>query len=102
MPMAVGAALGRSRPAAAALGGLGAVALLILLAIDLPSLNDTGLIGRTYDLAEAHAASGFWIQVVAAAVLLLGGLVLLRRNAVAAARRSEARDRKRTDARVAP
>jgi hypothetical protein len=80
MPMAAGAALGRSRPAAVALTVLGAVALAIVLAIDLPSLDDTGLIGRTYDLAEAHPAAGFWIQLVAAAVLLVGGLLLLRRN----------------------
>jgi hypothetical protein len=95
MPMAVGAALGGSRPAAAALAGLGAVALAIVAAIDLPSLDDTGLIGRTYDLAEAHPAAGFWIQLVAAAVLLVGGLLLLRRNNVAAARDAESRDRER-------
>jgi hypothetical protein len=102
MPMAVGAALGGSRPAAAALTGLGAVALLILLVVDRPSLNDTGLIGRTYDLAEAHPAAGFWIQVLAAAVLLVGGLLLLRRNSVAAARRAAERDRERAERRDAP
>jgi len=102
MPMAVGAALGGSRPASAALTGLGAVALAILLAIDLPSLNDTGLIGRTYDLAEARAATGFWVQLVAAAVLLAGGLLLLVRNSAAAARRSAGRDRERTARRGAP
>jgi hypothetical protein len=95
MPMAVGAALGGSRPAAAALTGLGGVALAIVLAIDLPSLDDTGLIGRTYDLAEARPAAGFWIQLVAAAVLLVGGLLQLRRNSVTAARRSKTRDRER-------
>ena len=95
MPMAVGAALGGSRPAAAALTGLGAVALLIVLAIDLPSLDDTGLIGRTYDLAKAHPAAGFWIQLVASFVLLAGGILLLRRNTAGAARRSEERHRER-------
>ena len=95
MPMAVGAALGGSRPAAAALTGLGAVALLIVLAIDLPSLDDTGLIGRTYDLAKAHPAAGFWIQLVASLVLLAGGLLLLRRNTAAASRRLEDRERER-------
>jgi hypothetical protein len=95
MPMAVGAALGRSRPAALALSGLGGVALLIVLAVDLPSLDDTGLIGRTYDLAKAHPAAGFWIQLVSAAVLLAGGLLLLLRNSAAAARRSERRERDR-------
>jgi hypothetical protein len=102
MPMAVGAALGRSRPAAAALTGLGGVALVIVLAIDRPSLGDTGLIGRTYDLAKAHPASGFWIQLVASVVLFVGGLLLLRRNSVAASRRSEVRERERAAARDAP
>jgi hypothetical protein len=95
VPMAVGAALGRSRPAVAALSGLGGVALLIVLAVDRPSLDDTGLIGRTYDLAEAHPAAGFWIQLVSAAVLLAGGLLLLWRNSAAAARQSERRGRDR-------
>ena len=95
MPMAVGAALGGSRPAAAALTGLGGVSLLIVLAIDLPSLDDTGLIGRTYDLAKASPQAGFWIQLVASFVLLAGGLLLLRRNTVSASRRSDARERKR-------
>jgi hypothetical protein len=95
MPMAVGAVLGGSRPAAAALTGLGGVALAIVLIIDLPSLDDTGLIGRTYDLAEAHPAAGFWLQLLAALVLVCGGVLLLRRNSVVAARRSEVRDRER-------
>ena len=95
MPMAVGAALGGSRPAAAALTGLGAVALAIVLIIDLPSLDDTGLIGRTYDLAKASPQAGFWIQLVASFVLLAGGLLLLRRNTSSAARRTASRDRER-------
>jgi hypothetical protein len=95
MPMVVGAGLGGSRPAAAALTGISAVALAILLIIDLPSLDDAGLIGRTYDLAKAHPAAGFWVQLVAAFVLLVGGLLLLRRNATSAAERSERRERER-------
>jgi hypothetical protein len=101
MPMAVGAGLGGSRPAAAALSGLGAAALVIVLAIDLPSLDDTGLIGRTYDLAKAHPAAGFWIQLVASVVLLGGGLLLLRRNTTAAARRDARRDDDRERERAA-
>ena len=31
---------------------LGGLALLIAAIFDVPSLNDTGLIGRTYDLAD--------------------------------------------------
>jgi len=91
LPMSYGAVLGGSRPAAAALAVLGALALAIAAIFDLPSLNETGLIGRTYDLAEAHAGPGFWIEIIAAAVLLVGGLVLLRRTTVAARERSAGR-----------
>jgi len=95
LPMTWGALRGGSRPAAAAVAALGAVALAIVLAVDYPALDDAGLIGQTYDLAEAHPAAGFWVQLVSAVVLLAGGLLLLRRNSGAAARRSRERDRER-------
>jgi hypothetical protein len=84
LPMSYGAVIGASRPAAAALAVLGGLALAIAAIFDLPTLDDTGLIGRTYDLAEAHPGEGFWVEIVAAAVLLAGGLVLLRRHVAAA------------------
>jgi hypothetical protein len=101
LPMSYGAVLGGSRPAAAALAALGALALAIVAIVDMPSLNDTGLIGRTYDLAEANPAVGFWIELVAAAVLLAGGLLLLRSSTVAARARSEARRSERRERRAA-
>src|SRR5687767_2982099 len=91
LPMSYGAVIGGSRPAAAALAVLGALALAIAAIVDLPSLNDTGLIGRTYDLAEASPAIGFWLELVAATVLLAGGLLLLRRSTVAAREQSDER-----------
>jgi hypothetical protein len=91
LPMSYGAVLGGSRPAAAAVAVLGALGLAIAAIFDLPSLNETGLIGRTYDLAEANPGPGFWIEIVASAVLLAGGLALLRRTTVAARERSAAR-----------
>jgi len=84
LPMSYGAVVGGSRPASAALVVLGALALAIAAIFDLPSLNETGLIGRTYDLAEANPGPGFWIEIAAALVLLAGGLLLLRRTTVAA------------------
>jgi hypothetical protein len=84
LPMTWGAVRGGSRPAAAAVAALGAVAFIIALAVDSPSLGDTGLIGRTYDLAAAHAGVGFYVEVAASVVLILGGMVQLRRNAEAA------------------
>ena len=95
LPMSYGAVIGGSRPAAAALTALGGLALAIVAIVDLPSLNDTGLIGRTYDLAEASPAIGFWLELVAAVVLLAGGLLLLRRSTVAA-RRAERGPAQRT------
>ena len=95
LPMSYGAIVGGSRPAALAVTALGGVALAIVLAIDLPSLNESGLIGRTYDLAEAHPGLGFWIQLVGALGLLAGGALLLRSRVTQARGRSDARRRSR-------
>lgn len=99
LPMAVGAVLGRSRPAAVALTALGALALAITLIVDLPSLDDEGLIGRTYDLAEASPGPGFWIQLVAEAVLIGIGASLVLRRQREARERDVARARRRAAAR---
>ena len=96
LPMSYGAVIGGSRPAAAAVTALGAAALAITAIVDLPTLDDTGVIGRTYDLAEADPAIGFWVQLVASLVLLLGGILLLRsRVASARAAEQERRERRR-------
>jgi len=100
LPMAFGAVLGRSRPASAAVAVLGALALAIIAVFDVSSLDDTGLIGRTYDLAEASAGAGFWLSVACAAVLLVGGLLLLR-SRVSSAREQSAERRDRRHARRA-
>src|SRR3954447_4109176 len=84
LPMSYGAVIGGSRPASAAVAVLGGLALAIIAIFDLPSLDDTGLIGRTYDLAEARPGPGFWLELVAAVVLLAGGLLLLRGHLTAA------------------
>ena len=80
LPMAVGAVRGRSRPAAYALVVLSAIALFVALAIDLPDLNETGLIGRTYDQAEARPRIGFFVETLGATLVLLGavGALLFR------------------------
>jgi hypothetical protein len=93
--MAFGALRGGSRPAALAVAALGVVALLIVLAIDLPSLDDTGLIGRTYDLAEASPAIGFWLELGGAIALIASGLLLLRSRVVQARERAERRQAQR-------
>ena len=93
--MSYGAVIGGSRPAAAAVAALGALALLIAAIFDVPSLDETGLIGRTYDLAEARPGAGFWVSITCAVVLLMGGLLLLRSRVTAAREQSEARHRAR-------
>ena len=95
LPMSYGAIVGGSRPAALAVTVLGGVALAIVLVIDLPSLDESGLIGRTYDLAEAHAGLGFWIQLAGALGLLIGGGLVLRSRVTQSRERSDARRRAR-------
>ncbi len=97
LPMAYGATVGGSRPAALAVTALGAVALAIALIIDFPALNEEGLIGRTYDMAEASPAIGFWLELVGALGLVAGGLLVLRRLVARARERDAARLRDRQD-----
>jgi len=74
VPMAIGAVRGGSRPAAFACLTLSVIALFVALAIDLPDLNETGLIGRTYDQAEARPRVGFFIETLGATLALLGSI----------------------------
>ena len=80
LPMAWGAVRGGSRPAAIAALVLSLGALFVALAVDLPDLNETGLIGRTYDQAEARPQVGFFIETLGATLALLGsvGALVLR------------------------
>jgi uncharacterized membrane protein YeaQ/YmgE (transglycosylase-associated protein family) len=58
---------------------LALLAVWIVLFVDRPALDDTGLIGRTYDLAEAQPEAGFYVECVGAGLALAGavaGLVL--------------------------
>jgi hypothetical protein len=94
VPMAWGAVVGGSRPAAFACLALALVALAIIVAIDRPALDDTGLIGRTYDLAEASPKAAFWAESIGAALALLGaiGCVVLRPSGRASRARARPRD----------
>jgi hypothetical protein len=74
LPMAVGAVLGDALPAKVALVSLAVVACGIVLFVDRPALDDTGLIGRTYELAEARPATGFYLESLGAALALVGAL----------------------------
>jgi hypothetical protein len=53
---------------------LSLIALFVALAIDLPDLNETGLIGRTYDQAAARPRVGFFVETLGATLALLGAV----------------------------
>jgi hypothetical protein len=72
--MSFGAVIGGARPAAVALLALSLAACVIVVFVDRPVLDDTGLIGQTYDLAEARPAAGFYLQSVGAVLALIGAV----------------------------
>ena len=87
--MTLGAVLGGSRPAAIAVLALAAAALAIALAIDLPDVHETGLIGRTYDAAQAEPRAGLYLEIAGGCAALVGGaLIVLARPAGRRRRRS--------------
>jgi hypothetical protein len=75
--MAWGAAVGGSRPAAVALLALGAASLVIVLAVDLPDVHKTGIVGDQFSSASANPGFGFWLEIVGAALVAAGGLLRL-------------------------
>ncbi len=77
VPMAFGAVRGGSRPAAIAVLVLALVAAGIVAFVDLPDLNETGLIGRTYDEAQARPRAGFFVESQGATLLLVGAVATL-------------------------
>ncbi|HEX5896050.1 MAG TPA: hypothetical protein VFY47_06960 [Thermoleophilaceae bacterium] len=79
LAMGVGAAFGKSRPAAVALIVIGVVVLGITLLGDLPASDETGLIGRRYAAAEAAAGPGLWFELVGGALAVVAGLIRVLR-----------------------
>ena len=71
--MAFGAVLGGSRPAAVAIVVLAVGALAIALLVDLPDMDKTGLIGRTYDAAAREPRAGLYLEIAGGCVALVGG-----------------------------
>jgi hypothetical protein len=64
-----------SRPAAIALAVLGAAAVVIVLVVDLPDVDATGLYGRDYEQATSKASAGFRVEAIGAVLLLFAGVV---------------------------
>jgi hypothetical protein len=77
LPMGVGAVLGDALPAKVALLSLALLAAGIILVVDVPALDETGLIGRTYELAEARPATGFYLESLGAALALVGAVAAI-------------------------
>ena len=75
--MAVGAVLGGSRPAAVAVLALALGALAIAVFVDLPDVDQTGLIGRTYDAAVAEPRAGLYLEIAGGCCALVGAAVIL-------------------------
>jgi hypothetical protein len=75
--MSLGAVLGGSRPAAVALLVLALAALAIALAVDLPDVHETGLIGRTYDAAQAEPRAGLYLEIAGGCAALVGAALIL-------------------------
>jgi hypothetical protein len=75
--MALGAGLGRARPAAAALVVLGALVLGLALLIDLPVTRETGVLGAAFSDAHARAGSALRLEIVAGALALSAGALRL-------------------------
>ena len=74
-----------SRPAALAVAVLGLVALLIVVLVDLPDVDATGLYGRDYEQASASASAGFKLEAAGAILLLFTGVMTIVRPRLGAA-----------------
>ena len=75
--MAVGAGLGGSRPAGAALLAAGAGVLAYALIGDLPDTTKTGEIGSNFAAAEAVRGNGLWFEIAGGALAAVAGALRL-------------------------
>ncbi len=76
VPMLLGALRG-ARPAMWALAGIGVVAIVIAITVDLPNATDEGFYGERYDDAEARPAVGFFLETLGGVLLILAGGLML-------------------------
>ena len=80
LPLALGAARGRSRPAALALILIAAVVLAFALLRDLPESSRTGAVGIGFEGASGKAGAGLFIEIGAGLLLAAGGALALARH----------------------
>jgi hypothetical protein len=79
LAMALGAAAGRSRPAAVALIVIGAIVLGIALIVDLPQTHQAGAIGQDFEGATAQAGAGLFTEIAAGLLAIGAGVLRLLR-----------------------
>jgi hypothetical protein len=75
--MGLGAGLGGSRPAAAALLAIGGIVLAIGLFRDIPESGRTGAIGFNFAGAEAKKGTGLYLELVGGGLAVAAGLARL-------------------------
>ena len=78
--LALGAAVGRSRPAGLGVIACGVVALIIALAVDAPDLGDTRGLEARYTQVHAHTGTAFWLEIIGGALAVLCGVAALMRG----------------------
>jgi len=78
--LAVGAAVGRSRPAALGVLVAGIAVLVIALLLDLPDLDDTRGIETRYNQVAAHTGAAFPFELVGGVLAVAAGLLALTRR----------------------
>jgi hypothetical protein len=76
----LGAALGRSRPAALGVAAAGVVVLLVALGFDQPDLGDRRGLETTYTQVRAHTGTAFYLELVGGVLAVAAGLAALTRR----------------------
>jgi hypothetical protein len=74
LPATYLALLRGARPAVTGLLVLSLLAVWVVFIVDRSALDDTGLIGERYDLAEARPAFGYYVECVGAVLVLAGAV----------------------------
>jgi hypothetical protein len=84
--LTLGAAAGRSRPAAFGLLVIGVVVLLLALLLDRPTLDDLRGLETRYNDVDPQTGGGYTLELIAGVLALVtGGLALLRERRAGAA-----------------
>ena len=84
---AFGAAVGHSRPAAAAVAALGVAVLIVAILIDQPKLGGTRNLEQLYTEVHGHTGPAFWLEIAGGALAVVAGLLGMRRRPERSARR---------------